>query len=73
MNISQLKLILIIMLLALIFSVKSYAGKATLHNPKYAKLILSEDGSNILTVAIDTTRKEFGKKVKEKEKDEILP
>ncbi len=58
MSISQLKLTLIIILLALTFSMRSYAGKTTLHNPKYAKLILSEDGSNILTVAIDTTSKE---------------
>ncbi|MCK5852394.1 hypothetical protein KAH27_05115 [bacterium] len=58
MNASQLKLTLIIPLLALTFSLNSYAGNTTLHNPKYAKLILSEDGSNILTIAIDTTSKE---------------
>ncbi|RLD11222.1 MAG: hypothetical protein DRI44_04095 [Chlamydiae bacterium] len=58
MNISQLKLTLIIILLAITFSVRCYAGKPTLNNPKYAKLILSEDGSNILVIAIDTTSKE---------------
>ena len=58
MNILRLKLTLIVLLLALTFSVRSYAGNSTLHNPKYAKLILSEDGSNVLTIAIDTTSKE---------------
>ena len=58
MNISRFALTLIIAFLALTFSIRSYAGKPTLYNPKYAKLKLSEDGSKTFTFAIDTTSKE---------------
>ena len=54
----QLNPILIALFIAVTLSIKSYAGQPTLHNPKYSKLILSEDGSNILTIAIDTTSKD---------------
>ena len=57
MNALRLSIVLIIASV-LTFPMKSYAGQPTLHKPKYAKLILSEDGSNILTIAIDTTSKE---------------
>ena len=54
----RFQLILIITLLALIFPLRSYAGKPTLYKPKYAKLILSEDGSKSFVFAIDTNSKE---------------
>ncbi len=58
MNNSGFKLILITSIFALTFSLISNAGKPTLNKPKYAKLILSEDGSKVLTIAIDTNSKE---------------
>jgi len=58
---SRFKFTLIIAFLALIFSIRCYAGKPTLYNPKYAKLKLSEDGTKIFTFAIDTTSKDSDK------------
>jgi|GEM_PF-2276585 len=58
MNISRFVFTLGFTLLLVAFSANSFAAKTKLHNPKYAKLILSKDGSKILTVAIDTAGKE---------------
>jgi len=60
MTISRLTLVSCAALSA-VLCFTSFAKECTLHKPKYAKLVLSKDGSKVLPIAIDTTSKETDK------------